>query len=61
MSRFDPTSGPSGTVVTVGDKAFTGAHAVTVGGVAATSFTVVDERTLQLTVPAGGGEQDHSR
>ena len=51
ITGFTPSSGPMGTVVTVMGNGFTGATAVTVGGVAAV-FTVLDATTLTLTVPA---------
>ncbi|MGY3088174.1 rubrerythrin [Hymenobacter sp. UYAg731] len=52
ITGFTPASGPAGTVVTVMGNGFAGATAVTVGGVAATVFTVLNNTTLTLTVPA---------
>ena len=52
ITGFTPGSGPAGTVVTVMGSGFTGATGVTLGGVAATSFTVLNNTTLTLTVPA---------
>mgnify|MGYP006270576123 CR=1 FL=1 len=50
---FAPAKGPTGTVVTVNGRYFTGATSVKVGATAALSFTVSDDRTLDVVVPAG--------
>ena len=49
-----PTSGGAATVVTITGTNFTGASAVSFGGVAATSFMVVNATTITATVAAGG-------
>lgn len=51
ITGFTPASGSAGTVVTVMGNGFTGATNVTVGGVVATPFTVLNNTTLTLTVP----------
>jgi hypothetical protein len=50
-----PGAGPDGggTTVTVTGSGFTGATGVTFDGVPGTGFTVVDDRTLTVTTPAG--------
>lgn len=51
---FEPTSAPVGATITIYGRYFTGATSVTFGGgVAATSFTVVDDETITAVVPAG--------
>lgn len=50
---FSPQSGPTGTVVTITGNNFTGATAVTFGGVPASSFTVVNATTITATVANG--------
>jgi hypothetical protein len=51
ISSFTPTSGPTGTSVTVSGAGFTGATGVTVGGVAA-SYTVNSDSKITLKVPS---------
>ena len=46
-----PTNG--GTSIAITGTGFTGATGVTIGGVAATSLTVVNDTTITCTVPAG--------
>ncbi len=53
ISSFTPTSAATGTTVTINGNNFTGATAVSFGGVAATSFTVVDDNTITAVVGAG--------
>jgi chitodextrinase len=50
VSSFTPTKGPAGTLISVNGQSFTGATAVTVGGVAA-SFTLVSDALLRFNVP----------
>jgi len=52
VSSFSPTSGPTGTSVTIGGTNFSGATAVTFNGVSA-AFTVNSPTTIQATVPTG--------
>jgi len=52
VTGFSPTSGPVATPVTITGHGFTGATAVTFGGVAA-SFTVAGDATVQSQVPTG--------
>lgn len=52
VTGFTPTSGPVGSTMTVTGGGFAGTTQVTVGGVVA-SFTLVDDTTLQVIVPAG--------
>lgn len=58
VTAVAPATGTAGTVVTITGTAFTGASAVSFGGVAASAFTVVDDTTITATVPAGTGEVD---
>jgi hypothetical protein len=52
-----PTSGAlaGGTTITLSGSQFTGATGVTIGGVAATSVTVVNSNTVTCVTPAGTG------
>jgi IPT/TIG domain len=50
---FSPTSGPVGTPVKISGTTFTGTTKVTFGGVAATSFEVIDDSHVDATVPEG--------
>lgn len=52
ISGFTPASGPPGTIVTITGTGFTGSTAVKFGSFDAASFTVVDDNTIQATVPA---------
>jgi len=56
ITSFTPSSGPSGTTVTITGNYFTGATAVRFGGVAATSYTINSptEITAQLSSGATG-------
>ena len=51
---FEPTTGIPGTLITIHGRYFTGATSVTFGGVAALTFTVVDDWHIQAIVPTGG-------
>lgn len=53
VSSALPTAQTVGKSLLVKGVRFIGTTAVTVGGVAATNFTVIDDVTLTLTVPAG--------
>ena len=53
ITSFSPVSGSSATIVTITGRNFTGATAVSFGGIAAGSFTVVSATTIQATVAAG--------
>jgi hypothetical protein len=50
ISSFSPTSGPVGTAVTILGNSFTGA---TNGGVAATSYQVINDTKVDALVPSG--------
>lgn len=52
ISSFTPTSGPTGTNVTITGTSFTGATAVAFNGVAA-SYTVNSDSQITATVPSG--------
>ena len=52
IASFTPTTGTSGTTVTLTGTNFTGATAVTLNGVAITGFTVVNATTITFAVPA---------
>ena len=53
ITSFTPTSGASGTSVTITGTNFTGASAVSFGGTAATSYTVVSATSITATVANG--------
>ncbi|HCK85078.1 MAG TPA: hypothetical protein DHW63_11355, partial [Hyphomonadaceae bacterium] len=54
VTSASPTSGPTagGTSITIDGANFTGATAVTIGGVAASTFSVLSDTTLSATTPA---------
>lgn len=52
IESFTPTEAVAGTTITITGRAFSGATAVTVGGVAA-SFTVVSDTSIVAVVPEG--------
>lgn len=53
ISSFTPTTGATGTVVTITGTNFTNASAVSFGGIAASSFTVVNPTTITAVVAGG--------
>jgi hypothetical protein len=55
IDSITPETGPEtgGTPIVIKGTDFSGAAGVTVGGVAATSFVVVDNETITATTPAG--------
>jgi hypothetical protein len=53
IASFAPASGPVGTTVTLTGSNLAAASAVTLNGVAVTSFTVVNATTLTFVVPTG--------
>ena len=58
IRSFLPATAFSGSVVTLKGVSFTGATAISFGGVAAASFTVVNDSTLTATVAGGGKSGD---
>ncbi len=53
ITSFTPASGPPGTTVTITGTNFTGATSVSFGGVAASSFTVLNDTTITAIVAGG--------
>ena len=53
ITSFSPTSGPVGTAVTIIGNSFTGTTKVTFGGVAATSYQVINDTKVDALVPSG--------
>lgn len=53
IGLFTPMSASTAEVVTISGNNFTGATAVSFGGTPATSFTVLNSKTIQATVGAG--------
>lgn len=51
ISSFTPTSAATGMKITITGTDFTGASAVTIGGTAATSFTIISATQITATVP----------
>ncbi len=52
ITSFAPASGPAGTIVTITGSGFSGTSAVKFGAVDATSYTVVNNTTINAEVPA---------
>jgi hypothetical protein len=50
---FSPTSAAPGATISIMGANFTGANSVTVGGVAASSFTIVSPTTITFVIPNG--------
>lgn len=53
LTSFSPTSAGAGTVISIFGTGFTGATAVSFGGVPASSFTIVSDNQLSAVVGAG--------
>lgn len=53
VTSFTPTSGANGTTITITGTNFTGATAVSFGGTAAASFTVISSTQINAVVAAG--------
>ena len=53
IGSFSPSSGPVGTEVIIKGNTFTGTTEVTFGGVAASSFQVINDTQLDAIVPSG--------
>jgi hypothetical protein len=53
ITGFSPFNGRAGTNVTVTGTNFTGASSVSIGGVSASTFTVLSNNALTVTVPVG--------
>ena len=55
ITSFTPTTGGPGVLVIITGTNFTGATAVSIGGFAVTSFTVLSATSIRFTVPSGTG------
>jgi uncharacterized repeat protein (TIGR03803 family) len=53
VNGFTPTSGPVGSSVVITGTSFMGATSVTFGGIAATSYSVINDQQLDALIPAG--------
>jgi hypothetical protein len=58
IRTFSPATAFSGSIVTLKGVSFTGATAISFGGLAAASFTVVNDSTITATVASGGKSGD---
>ncbi len=54
ITSFDPLTAGTGATITITGINFTGATGVTIGGIAASGFTVVDDQTITAQVGSGG-------
>lgn len=52
ITTFTPGKGSTGTSVTITGEGFTGVTAVTFNGVSASSFTILNDTTIKVTVPS---------
>jgi len=52
IDSIDPVSGPAGITLTITGSGFQSGATVTIGGISATSVTVVNSTTITCTVPA---------
>jgi hypothetical protein len=53
INDISPTSGPVGTFITITGGEFNSVDGITIGGIDAVGFTVVDNNTVELYIPEG--------